>query len=72
MLKTLATKELTDRHTGVYVKQVTEEVLGTYGIPLSNVFSITVDNGSNMLKLGELLRAAQQTVAEAEEMPIEI
>lgn len=67
VLKTLATKELTDRHTGAYVKKLTEEVLSIYGIPLSNIFSLTVDNGSNMLKLGQLLRAAQQTAAEADE-----
>lgn len=67
VLKTLAMKELSDRHTGEHVKKVTEEVLESYGIPLSNVFSLTVDNGTNMVKLGELLQTHQQIVAEAEE-----
>ena len=58
-LRTLAVRILTERHTAEYLKIIIEEVLAEYDIPLENVYTCTVDNGSNMVKLIELLRNDQ-------------
>lgn len=58
-LITLGVIELTDRLTGAYLAKVTKEVLHSFGIHLLQVYSITIDNGKNMLKLAELLQKEQ-------------
>ena len=59
-LRTLCVKELTESHTSDNLKTTVEEVLKLYHIELSQLYSATVDNGANMLKLVNLLRKAVQ------------
>ena len=49
-------KELTERHTAEYLKTVILTVLKDYNINLNQIYSITSDNGANMLKSTQLLR----------------
>lgn len=54
-IKTLAMKELTERHTSAYLKTVVLSVLNDYDISLKQVYCITSDNGRNMIKATKLL-----------------
>ena len=47
---TLAVTRFPHPHTGQHVREVVEEVLGEWEIPVSKVTAILTDNGSNMLK----------------------
>lgn len=47
--------ELTEPHTASYIKKIFLAVIESYGISLKQVFTITTDNGSNMLKSVQLL-----------------
>ena len=49
-LRTLAMKELKKNHTSFYLKTVLDEVIEQYGIKSNQIYSITTDNGANMLK----------------------
>lgn len=46
---TLAMRELKKSHTAVYLSKILHEILAEYDIDLSQVLTITTDNGSNML-----------------------
>lgn len=48
---TLAMRELRDNHTAKYLANVLTEVLGSFGIDLEQVLTITTDSGSNMLAM---------------------
>ena len=50
IIKTLAMKDLTERHTGNYTLNVLKEILNKFSIEEKMIFSITTDNGSNMIK----------------------
>ncbi|KAF0702319.1 Zinc finger BED domain-containing protein 4, partial [Aphis craccivora] len=54
-LKTLALIELTESHTGVYLKDTILNVLRMYQIEPDQVYTITSDNGANMLKAVNLI-----------------
>ena len=43
-------KELKENHTGVYLKTVLNKVIEQYGIKSHQIYSLTSDNGANMLK----------------------
>ena len=43
-------KELNKNHIGFYLKTVLDEVIEQYGIKSNQIYSITTDNGANMLK----------------------
>jgi len=47
---TLAVRRFLHPHTGKRVREVVQEVLAEWNIPLAKVFAILTDNGSNMLK----------------------
>ena len=49
-LRTLAMKELTENHTGFYLKTVLDEVIEQHGIKSNQIYSLTADNGTKMLK----------------------
>lgn len=55
VLNTLAVKEVYNRHTAVNIKEILKNVLLTYGISINQIYSITTDNGSNMIKLVKLV-----------------
>ena len=59
MLRTLAMKELTNRHTAEYIKSTLVEILEQYDIDLCQIYTITTDNGANMVKSVKLMSAEQ-------------
>ena len=58
-LKTIAMKELTHRHTDEYIKNTVAEVLEQCRISVSQIYTVTTDNGVNMLKSVKLLSNEQ-------------
>ena len=54
-LRTLAVKEMFERHTGKEIKRCILDVLESFRINIFQVYSITTDNASNMLKCGQLI-----------------
>lgn len=53
VLRTLAVRELTERHLGTY--SVVLEVLAEYKVSLKQVYSVTANNGANMQKAVKVL-----------------
>ncbi|KAL7724147.1 hypothetical protein ACLKA6_017654 [Drosophila palustris] len=47
--------QLFQSHTGQYIKNKIVEIIREYDIELDQIFSITSDNGRNMVKAIELL-----------------
>ena len=47
---TLAVRRFHHPHTGERVREIVQEVLTEWNIPLRKVFTISTDNGSNMLR----------------------
>lgn len=54
-IRTLAVRELKERHTAIYLKRVIKDVLDEYSINLNQIYTITSDNGANMVKCVDLL-----------------
>ncbi|XP_034490365.1 uncharacterized protein LOC117794011 [Drosophila innubila] len=54
VVKTLGMIQLTYSHTGVYIRDKILEILDDYGITLDQIFSVTSDNGRNMVKAIEI------------------
>uniref|UniRef100_A0A1I8Q3X3 DUF659 domain-containing protein n=1 Tax=Stomoxys calcitrans TaxID=35570 RepID=A0A1I8Q3X3_STOCA len=54
-------RELKERHTGDYIKSVTLSVLEEYEIKPELIYSVTTDNGSNMLKAVQLMENRHPT-----------
>lgn len=55
-LRTLDMYEAMSSQTGFYLKNVIVDVLHSYNIKIQQVYSITTDNGKNMIKAAELLK----------------
>lgn len=51
--------ELTEAHTAESLLTTIIEVLSLYGLTLKNVYSMTIDNARNMVKIPKLIGAAQ-------------
>jgi hypothetical protein len=51
--------ELVKSHSSNYIESLIKEELQTYGIDIKQIISLTVDNGRNMVKLGENIRTSQ-------------
>lgn len=60
-LRTLGVVELKLSHTAKYLQQVILDTLKIFEIEITNIYSFTTDNGSNMIKLAELLIMSQQS-----------
>ncbi|XP_040360142.1 uncharacterized protein LOC121048176 [Ixodes scapularis] len=58
VLQPLAMKELFDRHTGEHLRLQVKSTLSRYDLSISQVYSVTTDNGANMLKAVRLLGEA--------------
>ncbi|XP_075157603.1 uncharacterized protein LOC142230866 [Haematobia irritans] len=63
-IKTLAMKELKERHTGEYIKSVTVDILKEYNIKPEQIYSVTTDNGANMIKAVELLEERKEKLVD--------
>lgn len=55
VLRTLAVTELFSKHDAVTLKNVVLDVCHQYNICVQDIFSVTTDNGTNMIKLVRLL-----------------
>ncbi|XP_064469959.1 uncharacterized protein LOC135384700 [Ornithodoros turicata] len=67
VVQTLAMKELYERHTAEYIKLQVQEVLAGYKIEMTQIYSVTTDNGSNMLKAATLLSDVPDDVSDEED-----
>jgi hypothetical protein len=53
---TLAMKQVDEAHTAENLLVEFESILKTFGIPTGKIYRVTSDNGSNMIKMGQLLK----------------
>lgn len=53
--RTLAMQELTERHTGSYLKTVVFETLARFECSFDQVHAVTIDNGKNVVKMTDLM-----------------
>lgn len=67
VLRTLAMRELKERHASSYISKIILAVLKEYQVDLKQVLSITTDNGANMLKAVSLLEEQQRDIISDEE-----
>ncbi|XP_046389430.1 uncharacterized protein LOC124158293 [Ischnura elegans] len=71
ILRNLCVKQLYCAHTAENLKTEIKNVLHTYGISLKQIYSITTDNASNMIKTVSLLREDfMESCSSEEEEPI--
>ena len=56
----MALKRLEERHSGAYLSEMIKETLDLYEVFVNNVFTSTIDNGANMLKMTGLLQDEQE------------
>ncbi|KAE9521652.1 hypothetical protein AGLY_017948 [Aphis glycines] len=54
-LRTIGLVELTESHTGVYLKDIILKVIKKFNIQPQQIYTITSDNGANMLKAVSLI-----------------
>lgn len=66
-IRTLGVIELYERNTSENLKQILIKVLADFDLPMSKIYSITSDNGSNMIKLNRILRENQSEEESTEE-----
>ncbi|XP_046868428.1 zinc finger BED domain-containing protein RICESLEEPER 2-like [Drosophila willistoni] len=60
VVKTLGMIQLEESHTGAYIKQKILDILMDYDINVEQIFSITSDNGRNMIKAVQVLNDATE------------
>ncbi|XP_067619861.1 uncharacterized protein [Eurosta solidaginis] len=56
VIKTPSVTNFIERHTAENLKQIIMETLEKYDISIEQIYSITSDNGQNMIKCGKLLQ----------------
>lgn len=56
----LATKRILVKHTGKNLKKIILSVLAKFGLKQENIYTITTDNGSNMIKDIDLMSEFDQ------------
>ncbi|XP_055906354.1 zinc finger BED domain-containing protein 4-like [Eupeodes corollae] len=59
-VKTLGMVQLFERHTGQLIKEKILEILSDFQIDINQIYSITSDNGRNMLKAVEILNETSE------------
>lgn len=58
--------EIHERQTASFLKEVVLEVIRKYGLRVEQIFSVTTDNGTNMLAaVKKLQKALEQSICEA-------
>lgn len=55
-IRYLGMKRMIGSHTGAYIAQIVLETLAEYNISLNQIYALTTDNGSNVLKSISILR----------------
>jgi hypothetical protein len=66
-IRTLGMIELTQRHTSDYLKSEIENLLDQFGLSIKQLYSITVDNGANVVKMVKILEQEQYDSLERED-----
>lgn len=61
IVRTLAMREMKNRHTAEYIKSVVLDIFNMYEINIHQIYTITTDNGSNMVKTMKLLGEDTET-----------
>ena len=59
-LRTLAMREVTVKHTGEHLKEMMISILRNYSILLKHIYTITVDNGANIVRSAALIIRDQE------------
>ncbi|CAI6355544.1 unnamed protein product [Macrosiphum euphorbiae] len=67
-LATLATRELNEQHTSENLKILLLDVLKAYNIRKEQIYTITCDNASNMVKLARIMNEECEVVPNDEEI----
>lgn len=70
-IRTIGMIRMLRPHTGIYIAELIEKKLGEYGISLDQIYSLTTDNGANMLKAVSVIDKNARDVAEAESMEMD-
>lgn len=65
VVRTLGVRRLLSSHTGNYIAVVIKEVLESYDISVDQIYSITADNGANMIKAVKVIRLMQSHTHDA-------
>lgn len=50
IVRSLGLVQIMERHTGENIAEVVKQILRAFDIPISKIFAVTTDNGSNMIK----------------------
>lgn len=58
---------LRERHTGQNLKEKIQNILEEYGSKLDNLYSVTVDNGSNVIKAIQIMEDEVENIYEEED-----
>lgn len=66
IIKTIAMLELTERHTSENLKQIILHTLTSYRLKIDQIYSITCDNGRNMVKAARLINETLDDLSEIE------
>lgn len=59
VIHTLGVRRFLSSHSGIYIALIMRDVLREYGISVDQVYSITADNGANMIKAVKVFRLMQ-------------
>lgn len=70
LVKTLGMVEIKSRHTAINLRTEILNVLSTYDISVNQIYSITTDNGRNMVKAVQILRDDESEEDETDLWPI--
>lgn len=71
-IRSIAMIELIESHTGIYLAEVIIKRLKEYGINLAQIFTITTDNGKNVLKMvRDIVDILQNEVQKSQQCRIE-
>lgn len=71
-VRTIGMVRMLRPHTGVYIAKLIEEKLAEYDISLNQIYTLTTDNGSNMLKAVSAIEKNARDVVVAEVESVEI
>lgn len=70
-IRTLGIREMKERHTAEYIKILIIHVLQEYNISLNQIYTITSDNGKNMIKSKNLLKDDLKELMNVDEDDVE-
>lgn len=66
-LRNLRLVEIKDSHTGVHLKNVIFDICKKFGIGKSQIYTVTIDNGTNMVKAVDLMSKELEEIENKDE-----